>query len=358
MDLSADAGSVDVSGTVNDTAKVEVNAGSVTLRTPRPEQYGYALECNMGQVEMFGEVSSSLYKRVVESGAAPLLRPGGEHRQGGGKGGIRFITGSKNRRNTRFRVRSARNRVFFRQTQRLGAMPRALFSTKRLYKTRQSRYNGKKQQRRAFAARKERCHGAACHAGGNLRRAGRLAGRPAAGAPRQAHQQESGLLALLAINGRAPLSNEALAGLLWTGEEPHNPAGTLKNAAYSLRRLLEQRGAGRELITVEDKQYRLASDLVLEVDLWRAGQLAEQAVNQPDPGPGAGSLAGAGWHLLRGFSAPAGRPALGGRAGLPCAERLAGCRTAGRGPAAGRPGTHRSPAGAGGLCRGAFDLPG
>jgi len=67
MDLSADAGSVDVSGTVSDTAKVEVNAGSVTLRTPRPEQYGYALECNMGQVEMFGEVSSSLYKRVVEN---------------------------------------------------------------------------------------------------------------------------------------------------------------------------------------------------------------------------------------------------------------------------------------------------
>ncbi|WP_370828625.1 hypothetical protein [Fournierella massiliensis] len=91
------------------------------------------------------------------------------------------------------------------------------------------------------------------------------------------------LLALLAINGRAPLSNEALAGLLWTGEESHNPAGTLKNAAYSLRRLLEQRGAGRDLITVEDKQYRLAGDLVLEVDLWRAGQLAEQAVNQPDP---------------------------------------------------------------------------
>ena len=91
------------------------------------------------------------------------------------------------------------------------------------------------------------------------------------------------LLALLAINERAPLSNEALAGLLWTGEESHNPAGTLKNAAYSLRRLLEQRGAGRDLITVEDKQYRLAGDLVLEVDLWRAGQLAEQAVNQPDP---------------------------------------------------------------------------
>ena len=44
-----------------------MNAGSVTLRTPRPEQYGYALECNMGQVEMFGEVSSSLYKRVVEN---------------------------------------------------------------------------------------------------------------------------------------------------------------------------------------------------------------------------------------------------------------------------------------------------
>ena len=91
------------------------------------------------------------------------------------------------------------------------------------------------------------------------------------------------LLALLALNGRAPLSNEALAGLLWTDEESHNPAGALKNAAYSLRRLLEQRHAGRELVTVEDKQYRLATDLTLEVDLWRAGELAEQAACQPEP---------------------------------------------------------------------------
>lgn len=67
MDLSADAGSVDVSGTVNGEAKIEVNAGSVTLRIPQPEQYGYAMECNMGQVELFGDVSSSLYKRVVEN---------------------------------------------------------------------------------------------------------------------------------------------------------------------------------------------------------------------------------------------------------------------------------------------------
>ena len=67
MDLSADAGSVDVSGTVNGEAKIEVNAGSVTLRIPQPEQYGYVMECNMGQVELFGDVSSSLYKRVVEN---------------------------------------------------------------------------------------------------------------------------------------------------------------------------------------------------------------------------------------------------------------------------------------------------
>ena len=67
MELNADAGSVDVSGTVSNTAKVEVNAGSVTLRTPQPERYGYALECNMGQVELFGEGSSSLYKRIVEN---------------------------------------------------------------------------------------------------------------------------------------------------------------------------------------------------------------------------------------------------------------------------------------------------
>ena len=67
MELSADAGSVDVSGTVNDQANIEVNAGSVTLRTPQPEQYGYSMECNMGQVELFGQFSTSLYKRVAEN---------------------------------------------------------------------------------------------------------------------------------------------------------------------------------------------------------------------------------------------------------------------------------------------------
>lgn len=137
------------------------------------------------------------------------------------------------------------------------------------------------------------------------------------------------LLALLAINGRAPLSNEALAGLLWTGEESHNPAGTLKNAAYSLRRLLEQRGAGRELITVEDKQYRLAGDLVLEVDLWRAGQLAEQAVNQPDP-----ARALEAWQELDGICCGdflpqlADRPRLAGQASLVRSGWLAAARRA------------------------------
>lgn len=67
MDLSADAGSVDVSGTVSEQATIEVNAGSVTLRTPQPEQYGYSMECNMGQVELFGQFSTSLYKRVAEN---------------------------------------------------------------------------------------------------------------------------------------------------------------------------------------------------------------------------------------------------------------------------------------------------
>lgn len=67
MDLSADAGSVDVSGTVSEQAKLEVNAGSVMLRTPQPAQYGYGVECSLGQVELFGQFSSALYKRVVEN---------------------------------------------------------------------------------------------------------------------------------------------------------------------------------------------------------------------------------------------------------------------------------------------------
>lgn len=67
MDLSADAGSVDVSGTVTELAAIEVNAGSVTLRTPKPEQYGYSVECNMGSVDLFGDVSTALYNRNVQN---------------------------------------------------------------------------------------------------------------------------------------------------------------------------------------------------------------------------------------------------------------------------------------------------
>lgn len=67
MDLSADAGSVDVSGTVTGTAAMEVNAGSVTLRTPKPEQYGYSVECNLGSVDLFGDVSTALYNRNVQN---------------------------------------------------------------------------------------------------------------------------------------------------------------------------------------------------------------------------------------------------------------------------------------------------
>lgn len=162
----------------------------------------------------------------------------------------------------------------------------------------------------------------------------------------------------LPSTGRAPLSNEALAGLLWTGEESHNPAGALKNAAYSLRRLLEQRGAGRELITVEDKQYRLAGDLVLEVDLWRAGQLAEQAVNQPDP-----ARALEAWQELDGICCGdflpqlADRPWVAGQASLVRDGWLAAARRAAALLLDG-PERTRSPAGTGGLCRGAFDLPG
>lgn len=61
MDLSADAGSVDVSGTVTELAAIEVNAGSVTLRTPKPEQYGYSMSCNMGSVVLFDDASSALH---------------------------------------------------------------------------------------------------------------------------------------------------------------------------------------------------------------------------------------------------------------------------------------------------------
>ena len=51
------------------------------------------------------------------------------------------------------------------------------------------------------------------------------------------------LLALLLVGDKQPLDNQQLMEALWEGEAA-NPAGALKNAVYSLRRLLEQMGSG------------------------------------------------------------------------------------------------------------------
>ena len=48
------------------------------------------------------------------------------------------------------------------------------------------------------------------------------------------------LLALLLLRGDKKLTNEQLMDGLWESDEIENPAGALKNAAYSLRKFLQK----------------------------------------------------------------------------------------------------------------------
>ena len=63
------------------------------------------------------------------------------------------------------------------------------------------------------------------------------------------------LLALLLLRGDKKLTNEQLMDGLWESDEIENPAGALKNAAYSLRKFLQKADKEKRFIITESGRY-------------------------------------------------------------------------------------------------------
>lgn len=77
------------------------------------------------------------------------------------------------------------------------------------------------------------------------------------------------LLILLLLGRDHPFSNEQLTERLWEEDKVENPTGALKNAVYSLRRLLNQKIPDTEFITTVNHRYCWNPDIPLNVDLWQ-----------------------------------------------------------------------------------------
>lgn len=90
------------------------------------------------------------------------------------------------------------------------------------------------------------------------------------------------LLVYLLLNIGAQITNEQLMESLWGDDEVENPAGALKNAAYSLRRLLTKVGLDQECIITRDRQYAWNPDVPVDLDVDRFNKLYEAAMQNPD----------------------------------------------------------------------------
>ena len=90
------------------------------------------------------------------------------------------------------------------------------------------------------------------------------------------------LLVYLLLNIGAQTTNEQLMEALWGDDEVENPAGALKNAAYSLRRLLTKVGLDQECIITRDRQYAWNPDVPVDLDVDRFNKLYEAAMQNPD----------------------------------------------------------------------------
>jgi len=85
---------------------------------------------------------------------------------------------------------------------------------------------------------------------------------------------------LLAARGHR-VSTDRLADLLWGGQQPQDPPGSLQTFVSVLRRrLAPDRDRARELVITETEAYRFASDLVA-LDLDCFDQLLERSAHEP-----------------------------------------------------------------------------
>lgn len=89
------------------------------------------------------------------------------------------------------------------------------------------------------------------------------------------------LLVYLLLNRGTQITNEQIMEALWGDDEVENPAGALKNAAYSLRRQLTKAGLVQECIITQERQYAWNPDVPVDLDVDQFNHLYETAMLTP-----------------------------------------------------------------------------
>ncbi len=95
------------------------------------------------------------------------------------------------------------------------------------------------------------------------------------------------LLALLLLRGDKKLTNEQLMDGLWESDEIENPAGALKNAAYSLRKFLQKADKEKRFIITESGRYIWNPEISVTTDVWEFEQEARLCGSTGHAGGGA-----------------------------------------------------------------------
>ena len=91
------------------------------------------------------------------------------------------------------------------------------------------------------------------------------------------------LLVYLLLNIGEKTTNDQLMEVLWEEDEVENPAGALKNAVYSVRRMLAKAGIKEDCIITRDRQYTWNPDVPVDIDVDRFNELYRRCVTSDAP---------------------------------------------------------------------------
>ena len=91
------------------------------------------------------------------------------------------------------------------------------------------------------------------------------------------------LLVFLLLNMDEPLTNEQICEALWEDGEVENPAGALKNAAYSLRKQLAAAGLPADCVMTRDRVYCWNPATPVQLDVQTLNALYREGQSEPDP---------------------------------------------------------------------------
>lgn len=91
------------------------------------------------------------------------------------------------------------------------------------------------------------------------------------------------LLVFLLLNVDEPLTNEQICEALWEDDEVANPAGALKNAAYSLRRNLAAAGLPPDYVMTRNREYCWNPAIPVQLDVQTLNALYRQGQTEQEP---------------------------------------------------------------------------